>query len=195
MVVVTLLFEGSEDVVAMQEKTIYSIASKHGGIKAGKILSFLFLLIINFQGADNGLRGYFLTYVIAYIRDFAMNYAFVAESFETSVPWSNVLALVKNVRERIESECKAHGVVHKPFSSFRLTQVYETGATIYVYFGFRYDGLADPVQAYSEIEDGARDEVMKNGGSISHNHGKKNLLKGSFLMEIFRCWKIEKEVY
>lgn len=162
MVVVTILFEGSEDVVSMQEKTIYTLANKYGGIKAG---------------AENGLRGYFLTFAIAYIRDFAMNYSFIAESFETSVPWSNVLTLCKNVKERIEEECKARGVKEKPFSSFRLTQVYETGATIYVYFGFRYDGLKDPVQAYSDIEDGARDEVMKCGGSISHHHGVGKLRK------------------
>jgi len=162
MTVVTLLFEGSEDVVALQEKTVYGIARQHGGIKAG---------------AENGLRGYFLTYMIAYIRDFAMNYAFVAESFETSVPWSNVVSLCKNIQDRIESECTSHGVKHKPFTSFRLTQVYETGCTIYVYFGFRYDGLTDPVTAYSEIEDGARDEVMKSGGSISHHHGVGKLRK------------------
>jgi len=162
MVVVTLLFEGSEDLVAMQEKTVFGIARKYGGIKAG---------------AENGLRGYFLTFTIAYIRDFAMNYAYIAESFETSVPWSNVLTLCKNVKERIENECKAKGVKIKPFTSFRLTQVYETGATIYVYFGFCYDGVPNPVEAYSEIEDGARDEVMKCGGSISHHHGVGKLRK------------------
>lgn len=27
--------------------------------------------------------GYFLTYVIAYIRDFGLQYSFIAESFET----------------------------------------------------------------------------------------------------------------
>jgi alkyldihydroxyacetonephosphate synthase len=41
-------------------------------------------------GKENGERGYFLTYVIAYLRDFALLYSFIAESFETSVPWSNV---------------------------------------------------------------------------------------------------------
>jgi alkyldihydroxyacetonephosphate synthase len=29
------------------------------------------------------------------------------------------------------------------------------------------------VKCYSEIEDAAREEIMKNGGSISHHHGKK----------------------
>jgi len=122
-------------------------------------------------GSENGLRGYFLTFAIAYLRDLSMTYSFIAESFETSVPWSNVLSLCTNVRARIEKDCKERGIKHKPFISFRLTQVYETGATIYVYFGFRYDGLKDPVADYSYVEDGARDEVMKCGGSISHHHG------------------------
>lgn len=71
----TLLFEGTKEEVARQQKSIYSLASKHHGLKAG---------------AENGSRGYFLTYVIAYLRDFAANFNFMAESFETSVPWANV---------------------------------------------------------------------------------------------------------
>ena len=39
-------------------------------------------------GAENGIKGYQLTYMIAYIRDFCLHYNIVAESFETSCPWS-----------------------------------------------------------------------------------------------------------
>ena len=53
----------------------------------------------------------------------------------------------------------------------RVTQVYDTGAAVYIYFGFHYQGVADPVAAYSEIEDAAREEILKQGGSISHHHG------------------------
>jgi alkyldihydroxyacetonephosphate synthase len=38
-------------------------------------------------GAENGERGYMLTFAIAYIRDLGFEYYIVAESFETSVPW------------------------------------------------------------------------------------------------------------
>lgn len=100
-----------------------------------------------------------------------MRFSFIAESFETSVPWKNVPALCKNVKERVLNECSKHGVAGKPFVSFRVTQLYDTGAAVYVYFGFLYKGLADPVQTYSDIEDAARDEIMKNGGCISHHHG------------------------
>jgi len=33
------------------------------------------------------------------------------------------------------------------------------------------------VKVYSDIEDGAREEIMKNGGSISHHHGVGKLRK------------------
>jgi alkyldihydroxyacetonephosphate synthase len=68
----TLLFEGTANEVAIQEKRIYSIASQFGGIQGG---------------SDNGQYGYMMTYCVAYMRDLGFDYCFVAESFETSVPW------------------------------------------------------------------------------------------------------------
>eukprot|EP00960_Hanusia_phi_P061833 764953-Hanusia_phi.AAC.4 len=38
-------------------------------------------------GEENGFRGYFLTFMIAYLRDFGIGYHFIAESFETSVSY------------------------------------------------------------------------------------------------------------
>jgi alkyldihydroxyacetonephosphate synthase len=58
-----------------------------------------------------------------------------------------------------------------------LMQVYDTGAAVYVYFGFEIQGVNDPIKTYSEIEDAARDEIMKHGGSISHHHGVGKLRK------------------
>mmetsp|Transcript_16129 Transcript_16129/g.40792 ORF Transcript_16129/g.40792 Transcript_16129/m.40792 type:complete len:498 (-) Transcript_16129:3473-4966(-) len=48
MCAATLLFEGDKETVARQQKNVYSIAAKYGGLKAG---------------AENGFRGYFLTYM------------------------------------------------------------------------------------------------------------------------------------
>lgn len=59
MCAATLLFEGTTEEVTRQEKFIYKLASLFGGIKAGP---------------DNGIRGYFLTFVIAYLRDFVLNF-------------------------------------------------------------------------------------------------------------------------
>ena len=111
-----------------------------------------------------------MTFVIAYLRDFGLEYGLIAESFETSVPWKNVGKLIENVTKRISDECKKRGVVKPPFISSRVTQIYETGAAVYVYFGFLKKGLSDPLKSYEEVEDAAREEIMAAGGCISHHH-------------------------
>lgn len=68
-------------------------------------------------------------------------------------------------------DCRKLGVTKTPFISFRVTQVYDTGAAVYIYFGFQYQGMSEPLKIYGLIEDGAREEIMKCGGSISHHHG------------------------
>ena len=57
------------------------------------------------------------------------------------------------------------------YVSCRVTQVYESSCTIYVYFGFNYEGLSDPVGVYEAAENEGRDEILKCGGSVSHHHG------------------------
>lgn len=53
--------------------------------------------------------------------------------------------------------------------------MYEVGAAVYVYFGFSYAQSNIPrdkaVHTYEDIENECRDEVMKQGGSLSHHHG------------------------
>lgn len=71
----TCLFEGPKDLVTMQQSSMHKIAAKYGGLSGG---------------AENGIKGYQLTYMIAYIRDFCLLNGVVAESFETSCPWSQV---------------------------------------------------------------------------------------------------------
>ena len=58
-----------------------------------------------------------------------------------------------------------------------MPQTYDVGACVYFYFAFFWKDLKDPVKTYCEIEDDARDEVMKCGGSISHHHGVGKLRK------------------
>ena len=108
MTLCTIVFEGSKEEVSNQQNTIYRLAKKYSGFKAGP---------------ENGERGYFLTFVIGYLRDFASKYNFVAESFETSVPWKDVQKLCTNVEKRILADCKKRGVKKTPFISFRATQV------------------------------------------------------------------------
>uniref|UniRef100_A0A673AXH4 Alkylglycerone-phosphate synthase n=1 Tax=Sphaeramia orbicularis TaxID=375764 RepID=A0A673AXH4_9TELE len=160
--VATLLFEGDRERVLQHEKQVYDIAAKFGGLAAGE---------------DNGQRGYMLTFVIAYLRDLGMDYYVIGESFETSVPWDRVLDICRNVKERIIRECKERGVQFPPLSTCRVTQTYDAGACVYFYFAFNYRGLSDPVHVYEQVEHAARDEILANGGSLSHHHGVGKLRK------------------
>ena len=143
---------------------MFAIAAKYGGVSAG---------------GENGLKGYQLTYMIAYIRDFCMMNGVVAESFETSCPWSNVSALCKNVKEAIHEAGLKHDIPYgQLWVSFRVTQLYETGAAVYVYFTVPYREFPDKVvEVYEDIEHRTREAVFANGGSISHHHGVGKLRK------------------
>ncbi|KAL1785420.1 alkyldihydroxyacetonephosphate synthase, peroxisomal [Sigmodon hispidus] len=160
--VATLLFEGDREKVLQHEKQVYDIAAKFGGLAAGE---------------DNGQRGYLLTYVIAYMRDLGLEYYIVGESFETSAPWDRVIDLCRNVKERIRRECKEKGVQFAPLSTCRVTQTYDAGACIYFYFAFNYRGISDPLTVFEQTEAAARDEILANGGSLSHHHGVGKLRK------------------
>jgi len=154
--VATLLFEGSKEEVELQQKIVYATAKKHNGLKAGE--------------AD-GKRGYLMTFVVAYIRDIVMDYYFVAESFETSIPYSKALTMVTAVKKRIKELGAKWGLEYEPYISARITQLYDNGCAIYFYYGFKYMGLPDPLKAFDDLEHQAREVILENGGSISHHHG------------------------
>ncbi|XP_022173101.1 alkyldihydroxyacetonephosphate synthase [Myzus persicae] len=153
--VMTLLFEGKRSKVVSHRRCIAKIAVSFGGITAGE---------------RNGERGYMLTFVIAYIRDLALEYRVVAESFETSVSWDKTLSLCDNVKKTVANECNKLNIKYYLISC-RVTQTYDSGCCVYFYFGFNWTGLDDPVSTYHHIETIARDTIMASGGSISHHHG------------------------
>ncbi|MBC7473198.1 MAG: FAD-binding oxidoreductase [Candidatus Sericytochromatia bacterium] len=156
MVVSTLVFEGSKEAVEAQEKRVYRTAAKHGGMKAG---------------SENGEKGYQLTFSIAYLRDWIMKHYLLGESFETSVPWSQLLSLCENTKARIFKEHAAMGLPGRPFVTCRVTQVYDTGACVYFYLGISYKGLENPPKTFNQLENIAREEILSSGGSLSHHHG------------------------
>ncbi|MEO7360941.1 MAG: FAD-binding oxidoreductase [Gemmatimonadaceae bacterium] len=156
MVACTLLYEGPRDDVASQQATVKRLASKYGGVHAG---------------AENGAKGYQLTFGIAYIRDFVMNFGILAESFETSVSWSDVRPLIARVKERLLDEFQKLGLPGNPFVTARITQLYDSGVAVYFYLGVHHGTTAHPVETYAILEQAARDEILKCGGSLSHHHG------------------------
>jgi alkyldihydroxyacetonephosphate synthase len=66
-------------------------------------------------------------------------------------------------------------------TSFRITQVYETGACIYIYYSCNYVHSKVPiekvVELYESLEEEVRQEIIIQGGSLSHHHGVGKLRK------------------
>jgi alkyldihydroxyacetonephosphate synthase len=100
-----------------------------------------------------------------------MRHWILAESFETSVSWSDVISLCNNVKRRVQQEHRARALPGDPFISARITQVYPTGVCVYFYFAIYYKGVENPSEVYAELERAARDEILRSGGSLSHHHG------------------------
>ncbi len=163
MVACTLVFEGRRDEVQAQEAVVRRLARRHGGMRAG---------------AENGRRGYQLTYGIAYIRDFVMKHYILGESFETSVSWSQLVPLCENVKRRLHDEYRRRQLPGNPFVTCRVTQVYASGVCVYFYFAFHHKGVEEPSRVYAELERCARDEILRSGGSLSHHHGVGKLRQG-----------------
>ena len=158
----TIVMEGTKDQVEYQAKLINRMAKKYGGIAGGE---------------TNGKRGYMLTYAIAYIRDFLTDFHIIGETYETTVPWNKVQAVLDSVAVQVFKKHAEYGLPGRPYISPRITQLYHTGVCIYFTHGFSTLGVANPDEVFSEIEHSLRETIMAAGGSISHHHGVGKIRK------------------
>ncbi len=159
----TVVMEGNRTEVAHQRRVIYATAARFGALDGGE---------------RNGQRGYMLTFGIAYLRDFFNQFNIVAETFETSVPWSRVHDVIGAVGDELSKQCAARGVAGTPYLAYRVTQTYHTGVCIYFTMGFSGKGLEAPDEVFHEIEVRLRQAILDNGGSLSHHHGIGKIRQG-----------------
>lgn len=85
MAACTMMFEGTKEEVERQKKSINRIYPKYHGV---------------IGGAENGQKGYYFIFAIAYIRDFLASLGNISESMEMAVPFSKLPTLVENVKAR-----------------------------------------------------------------------------------------------
>lgn len=156
MAACTVVAEGSREEVRRQEKELTRLAKRFGGLAGG---------------SEGGRRGYALTFAIAYIRDFLIQFGILGETFETSVPWNRIVPMCEAVEAELDRLCAAHGVPGRPYLSYRASQSYQTGVCLYFTMGFWGRGLERPDAVYQEIERRLREVILDQGGSLSHHHG------------------------
>lgn len=156
VVCATIQYEGTRHQVREQKLAIKKVASQFGGLSLGY---------------DAGKRSYDLTFMIAYLRDFAMTYYFIGESFETFAPWSQIQDIIDHTKQTVIDEHNRRALPGQPFICVRVTQLYHEGACLYFYFCMNFRGVPNASQVYSEIEHAARATILEHGGSLSHHHG------------------------
>ena len=168
MVCVTVMYESNTSEVRRQKRAVHRIIQRYGGVRLGSAA---------------GRAGYELTFMIAYIRDFALSYYFLGESFETFAPWSQIETIITETKATIRQEHEKRCLPGKPFIGCRVTQLYHEGACLYFYFCMNFAGVQNASSVYSEIERAARAVILAHGGSLSHHHGIGKL-RSSFLTTI-----------
>jgi alkyldihydroxyacetonephosphate synthase len=156
LVACTLMYEGDKREQQGLQSRVREAAKRHGGFSGG--------------GAA-GKDGYNLTFGIAYIRDFLLQYWTLGDSFETSVPFNRVDAVIAAVKEAVSSAHSRQKIAGHPFVTARVSQIYPSGCCVYFYIGFHYKGLRDPLAAFRDVEHAARVAIVENGGALSHHHG------------------------
>jgi alkyldihydroxyacetonephosphate synthase len=171
----TVVMEGTRREVAEQERAIRRIAKRFRAV---------------WGGAENGRRGYTLTFAIGYLRDFMSEYGLIGESFETSVPWDRIEEMCAAVERALAAECAARGVIGAPYLSYRVTQTYHAGVCVYFTMGFSSHGLAHPTAAFADIEHTLRQVVLDHGGSLSHHHGVGKI-RQAFLPQVHSAAGLE----
>lgn len=167
VVCTTICYEGSSIEIRQQKTAMNALSKRHGGISLGSKI---------------GASGYDLTFMIAYLRDFAMTYHFLGESFETFAPWSKVASIIKHTKARIQQEHEIRCLPGIPFVGCRVTQLYHDGACLYFYLCMNTENVKDASKVFADIEHAARAEIMQQGGSLSHHHGVGKI-RAAFLKE------------
>ena len=156
MVAATLVYEGDEAEQRSMVEQVEATAREYGGLSAG---------------SSAGKDGYNLTFGIAYIRDFLLQYWTLGDSFETAVPWGKVNEVIEQTKASVVRAHAARGVPGHPFVTARVSQIYPTGCCVYFYIGFYYKGVSDPLEVFKYIEHEARLAIVEAGGALSHHHG------------------------
>ena len=112
-------------------------------------------------------------YDVPYLRDFMMDYGAIADSFETSTVWSNLMRLYETSNEALRRVIGDVTGFHGYIGS-HISHLYETGACLYYTIAVRCREGSTPEEAieqYSEIKRVATETFVSGGGALSHHHG------------------------
>lgn len=102
-------------------------------------------------------------YSSAYLRDTMMDAGIMTDTLETAVTWENLLKVWSSAHEYAKSRPNTILMIH-------ISHVYQTGANLYFTF-LSPMKKGDEKNDFSAFHKGFVNNILDNGGSISHHHG------------------------
>ena len=102
-----------------------------------------------------------------YLRDQLLREGMIAETLETSAPWSKVEDLHETISAEIEREMAERGT--PAFVLCHVSHLYASGCSLY-YTVFAKQQVGAEIAQWKALKSAAGDAIVAGGGTITHHH-------------------------
>lgn len=103
------------------------------------------------------------------LQDFFFDMGFLNDSIEPSVSWAKCWTMIDTVKKTWAKEVEKRKLLN--LLAFRISQIYNDGVCVYMYFGIGPTTERDQLETYEELINIIRQVIKISGGSLSHHHG------------------------
>lgn len=133
----------------------YALCRARGGLPTGTLIGKAW--------QKNRFRG-------PYLRNSLWEAGYAVDTLETALPWASVPDAARDIKRALDNGLSARG---ERVSSFaHLSHVYRDGASVYVTYLFRRAADTDDMlERWRTLKHAASVAIVRNGGTISHQHG------------------------
>ena len=94
---------------------------------------------------------------------------FLFDSIEPSVSWTQCWHMIEAIKATWKQEMAKRKILD--LLALRISQVYNDGACVYLYYGIGPTSDRSQNEVFEEITDVLRKSIKAFGGSLSHHHG------------------------
>ncbi len=148
-------FSGISTLVNTNRREALDITSRYGGIHVGKSFGE--------QWHKNRFR-------TPYLRNSLWEMGYAVDTLETATDWDTTTRMVDHIEAALRSTMAGYGERVHVFT--HLSHVYPYGSSVYTTFLFRLSPDPDETLTHwREMKSAASQAIIKNGGTISHQHG------------------------
>ena len=146
---------GSKKFCATALELAKPVIKEHGGIATGTLLGK--------KWEENRFRS-------PYLRHGLWETGYAVDTLETAVDWNKVTPTLQAIENALnhgldDEDEKVHVFTH-------LSHVYPQGSSIYTTYVFRCaDTYADTLTRWKKLKGAASQQIVRHGGTISHQHG------------------------